>query len=189
MKNLFLLTIIFVLGISINNTLTYAQERGLGNGLSPNATISQTIFNKTTITITYGRPGLRGRELSSLTPSGKVWRTGANEATTITFSSDVNFGDEAVPAGTYTLYTIPGENWTFILNNQLTRSEEDNRPTWGAYSYDESNDQTRVAAAVTLTDATPMERFSIYFDTLTETKTHLNLHWGTTLTAIPITIN
>ena len=132
--------------------------------------------------------GSKGEDLSSLAPAGEVWRTGANEASTITFSSDVNFGGEAVSAGTYTLYTIPGENWTFILNNQLRRGEEDDRPTWGAYSYDESNDQINVSAAVTTTDAVFMERFSIYFDTLTETKAHLNLHWGTTLTAVPIAV-
>lgn len=189
MKNLLSFTLIIVLGLAFNSSKTYAQERGPGNGLSPNAMVSQTIFNKTTVTVTYGRPGLKGRDLSSLAPAGEVWRTGANEASTITFSSDVNFGGEPVPAGTYTLYTIPGENWTFILNNQLTRGEEDDRPTWGAYSYDESNDQIRVSAAVTSTDAAFMERFSIYFDTLTESKTHLNLHWGATLTAIPITID
>jgi hypothetical protein len=189
MKTLLKITLILALSITLNNSQVTAQERGPGNGLSPNAMVSQTIFNKTNITVTYGRPALKNRELSSLTPTGEVWRTGANEASTITFSSDVNFGGEAVPAGTYTLYTIPGENWTFILNNQLTIGEEDDRPTWGAFSYDESNDQIRVSAAVTATDAAFRERFSIYFDTLTETKAHLNLHWGATRTAIPITID
>ncbi len=188
MKNLFKISLILALSITFNNAQVTAQERGPGNGLSPNAMVSQTIFNKTTVTVTYGRPGLKGRDLSSLAPAGEVWRTGANEAATITFSTDVTFGGEAVSAGTYTLYTIPGENWTFILNNQLTRGEGDDRPTWGAYSYDETKDEIRVSAAVTATDAAFMERFSIYFDTLTETKAHLNLHWGNTLTAVPIVV-
>lgn len=166
-----------------------AQQRGGGNGLSPDAMVSQTIFNKTTITITYGRPGLKGRDLSTLAPEGQVWRTGANEASTITFSTDVNFGGKKVPAGTYTLFTIPGENWTFILNKQLTRGNGDDRPAWGAFGYDEAQDQLRVPAAFTKTDAPHRERFMIFFDELTDTKTHLNLHWGNTLTAIPISID
>ena len=87
-------------------------------------------------------------------------------------------GGEMVEAGTYSLYTIPGDNWTIILNSKLS---------WGT-QYDESDDVLRVPAAVTTTEATELEWFSIYFDTLSETKAHLNLHWGTTLTAIPITI-
>ena len=187
MKSLLKIAALAALTLIVTGDATFAQERGGSNGLSPDAMVSQTIFNTSTITVTYGRPGLKGRELSSLTPAGEVWRTGANEATTITFSTDVHFGGEAVPAGTYTLYTIPGDNWTFILNNVLTR--EDGRPAWGAYGYDDSNDQLRVPAAVTVTDAPFMERFAIYFDTLTDTKAHLNLHWGTTKTAIPITLD
>ncbi|MGB0346845.1 MAG: DUF2911 domain-containing protein [Balneolaceae bacterium] len=189
MKSIFKIAALFVFAALLSVDASFAQQRSGGNGLSPDAMVSQTIFNSTTVTVTYGRPGLKGRDLATLTPAGEVWRTGANEATTITFSTDVNFGGEAVPAGTYTLYTIPGENWTFILSNQLTRGNGDDRPAWGSYSYDESNDQVRVAAAVTITEAPSMERFAIYFDTLTDTKAHLNLHWGTTLTAIPITID
>ena len=188
MKSTLKLSLFLVFALFLTADMSFAQQRGGSNGLSPDAMVSQTIFNKTTITVTYGRPGLKGRALSSLTPAGEVWRTGANEAATITFSTDVMFGGEEVPAGTYTLYTIPGDNWTFILNSLLTRSEEDTRVAWGAYGYDDSKDVARVPAAVTVTDAPAMERFAIYFDALTDTKTHLNLHWGTTLTAIPIEI-
>jgi len=187
MKSTLQFAFILAFAVVLSGESATAQERGRGNGLSPDAMVSQTIFNTTTITVTYGRPGLKGRELSSLTPEGRVWRTGANEASTITFSTDVNFGGEAVPAGTYTLFTIPGDNWMFILNTQLTR--DDGRPAWGAFGYDESLDQAKVAAAVTITDAPTMERFAIYFDELTDNKVHLNLHWGNTLTAVPITIN
>lgn len=189
MKTILKFAAVFVLGFALTSNFATAQERSGGNGLSPDAMVSQTIFNKTTISVSYGRPGLKGRELSSLAPEGSVWRTGANEATTISFSTDVNFGGQSVPAGTYLLYTIPGENWTFILNNKLTRGDGDDRPAWGAYGYDDSQDQLRVEAAVTVTDAPAMERFAIYFDTLTDTKAHLNLHWGNTKTAVPITID
>ncbi|RNC83790.1 MAG: DUF2911 domain-containing protein [Balneola sp.] len=188
MKSFLKIGALVVFALLLTNELTIAQERGMGNGLSPNASVSQTIFNKTDISVTYGRPGLKGRDLSSLAPADKVWRTGANEATTITFSTDVSFGGEDVPAGTYTLFTIPGENWTVILSTALTRGDGTGRPAWGSYSYDEANDQVRVQAAVTNTEAPMMERFAIYFDALSDTKTHLNLHWGTTQVAVPITV-
>ncbi len=171
----------------LTSELTIAQERGKGNRPSPNATVSQDI-GSTTVTITYGRPGLKERSLASLAPAGGVWRTGANEASTITFSSDVMVGDKEVPAGTYTLYTIPGDNWTVIINKKLIRGGEDTRPAWGAFGYDESMDVARVPAAVTVTNAPNMERFTIYFDTLSDTKAHLNLHWGTTMMAVPIMV-
>lgn len=84
------------------------------------------------VDITYGQPSKRDRVIfgeGKLVPYGEVWRTGANEATEITFDSDANFGGVTVKAGTYTLFTIPTENdWTVILNTQLGQ--------WGAYEYD-----------------------------------------------------
>lgn len=174
-----------MLAVFLTADVSFAQERAKGDRPSPNATVSQDI-GTTTVTVTYGRPGLKGRTLESLAPAGQIWRTGANEATTITFSDEVMFGGEEVPAGTYTLFTVPGENWTVVLNKALTR--DDGSPAWGAYGYDEAMDLVRVPAAVTTTDAPNMERFTIYFDTLTDTKAHLNLHWGNTLAAVPITI-
>ena len=170
---------VFALAVLLNLTSTTvsAQQRGEGVRVSPNAAVSQNI-GATVVEVTYGRPGLKGRSLESLVPSGQVWRTGANESAVITFSTDVSFGGEMVEAGTYSLYTIPGGNWTIILNNKLS---------WGT-SYDASEDVIRVPAAVTTTEASELEWFSIYFDTLSETKAHLNLHWGSTLTAIPITV-
>ena len=188
MKQLFKYALVAVLAIFMYLAESFAQQRGGSNGLSPDAMVSQTIFNKTTITVTYGRPGLKGRALSTLAPTGEIWRTGANEATTITFSTDVTFGGKSVPEGTYVLFTIPGDKWTFILNNKLTRGGGDERPAWGAFGYDESQDQVRVEAAITKTDAPVQEHFAIFFDSITDTKTHLNLHWGSTLTAVPITI-
>jgi len=176
MKTLLKLGALAVFAVLLTSEMSFAQERGKGNRPSPNATVSQDI-GSTTVTITYGRPGLKGRSLSSLAPEGKVWRTGANESTNITFSSDVMFGGKEVKAGTYSLYTIPGENWIFILNNKIS---------WGT-QYDEAEDVLRVPAAVTTEGASGFEWVTIYFDTLSDTKAHLNLQWGKTLTAIPIT--
>ena len=176
MKALLKLGALAVFAVLLSSELTFAQERGKGNRPSPNAAVSQDI-GSTTVSITYGRPGLKGRSLATLAKPGQVWRTGANESTVITFSEDVMFGGKEVKAGTYSLYTIPGENWTFILNSKLS---------WGA-QYDESQDVVRVPAAVTTEGASSFERFTIYFDTLSDTKAHLNLQWGKTMTAIPIT--
>jgi hypothetical protein len=176
MKALLKLGALAVFAVLLSSELTFAQERGKGNRPSPNAAVSQDI-GSTTVSITYGRPGLKGRSLATLAKPGQVWRTGANESTVITFSEDVMFGGKEVKAGTYSLYTIPGENWTFILNSKLS---------WGT-QYDESQDVVRVPAAVTTEGASSFPRFTIYFDTLSDTKAHLNLQWGKTMTAIPIT--
>lgn len=189
MKKLIQCSFLMVLATFFVAVTAVAQERGNSETRpSPNATVSQTV-GTTQITVTYGRPGIKGRTYFTddavLAPAGSVWRTGANEATTITFSDNVMFGGKEVSAGTYTLFTIPGDNWTVILNNQLTR--DNGTPAWGAYGYDESKDEVRVEAAVVDTDAPMEEWFMIYFDTLSDTKTHLNMHWGNTSIAVPIT--
>ncbi|RIA08955.1 Protein of unknown function (DUF2911) [Flavobacteriaceae bacterium MAR_2010_72] len=107
------------------------------------------------VKVVYSRPQLNGRSLDKLAPNGKVWRTGANEAAEITFYKDTNFGGKMVPAGTYTLATIPGEKeWTVIINSDVN--------TWGSYFYDESKDVARVTAPVSMGDES-LEAFSIAF--------------------------
>jgi hypothetical protein len=92
----------------------------------------------TDITIAYSRPGVKGRQIwGTLVPYDKVWRTGANEATTITFSQEVKIDGKPLPAGTYSLHTIPGkEEWTVIFNKDAKQ--------WGSYSYEQANDALRV---------------------------------------------
>ncbi|SMO50927.1 DUF2911 domain-containing protein [Gracilimonas mengyeensis] len=180
MKKLLQLTFLMVVTAFFATEFSYAQERGSDqNRASPNASVSQTI-GTTVVTVTYGRPGLKGRsyfgEGSQLAPVGTVWRTGANESTAITFSDDLSFGGESVDAGTYSLYTIPGEDeWTIILNNKLS---------WGT-QYDEAEDVVRVMASPM--EADESEWFEIYFDELSADKAHMNLHWGATKVAVPIT--
>jgi hypothetical protein len=182
MKKLIQLCFVMVLSAFFVAETAVAQERGNSEPrTSPNASVSQTI-GTTEVTVTYGRPGIKGRtyfeENADLAPSGKVWRTGANESAAITFSDDVMVGGEKVEAGTYSLYSMPsGEEWTIILNNKLS---------WGT-QYDMNEDYVRVPAASVNNDAPMMEWFAIYFDNLSESKAHLNLHWGTTKVAIPIT--
>jgi len=107
--------------------------------VSQKATVMQRI-GLTDVTITYSRPGVKGRTIwGDLVPYDKVWRTGANEATTIEFSTDVKVNGQAIPAGAYSLHTIPGKDeWTIILNKTAKQ--------WGSYNYDESKDQLRFKA-------------------------------------------
>ncbi len=131
-----------------------------------------------TAKVIYSRPQLKGRSLSELAPAGKVWRTGANEATEITFNKDVTLGKTKIKAGTYSLYTIPNEKeWTIILNKDIN--------VWGAYSYKEANDVARLNVPVTQAEDT-LEAFSMVF-TKTDNGIILNLGWDKTRVAIPFT--
>lgn len=87
------------------------------------------------VKVNYGQPSKKGRVIfGKLVPFGEVWRTGANEATEITFDKDVTVGGKPVKAGTYTLFTIPKETeWGVILNGQLKQ--------WGAFDYEKYKDK------------------------------------------------
>ncbi|MFI5166086.1 MAG: DUF2911 domain-containing protein [Thermoanaerobaculales bacterium] len=104
---------------------------------SPKATVVQTV-GVTDVTIAYCRPSVRGRVIwGGLVPYDQVWRTGANEATTITFTDEVSIEGTALPAGTYGLFTIPGKDeWTVIFNKGAKQ--------WGAYDYKQADDVLRV---------------------------------------------
>lgn len=106
---------------------------------SPKSTLTQAVGN-TDITITYSRPGVKGRTIwGGLVPYDQVWRTGANEATTIAFSDDVTINGQKLAKGTYSLHTIPSSgDWTFIFNSVADQ--------WGSYSYDAAKDVIRVKA-------------------------------------------
>jgi hypothetical protein len=106
---------------------------------SPRATVTQTV-GTTEVSIAYNRPGVKGRAIwGDLVPYDRVWRTGANEATTITFADEVTIAGTKLPAGTYGLFTIPGRSeWTFVLNKGAK--------LWGAYEYKQAEDVLRVKA-------------------------------------------
>ena len=104
---------------------------------SQGASVKQTI-GLNDVTITYSRPGVKGRKIwGGLVPYSTVWRTGANAATTIQFTEDVLVEGQPLPAGTFSLHTIPGEKeWTLIFNKDANQ--------WGSYSYDAAKDAARV---------------------------------------------
>lgn len=153
-----------------------AQERGSDEArVSPNATVSQTI-GTTEVLVTYGRPGVRDREIfGGLVAFDEVWRTGANESTVIVLSDDVMIEGEEVAEGTYSMYTIPGEEeWTIIINEKLS---------WGT-QYDEAQDVVRVTTEPE--ESFYVEQFMIYFEDVSENSGELVLHWDNT--KVPITI-
>lgn len=108
--------------------------------ITPQPSSSQTVtqgFGLGTITVKYSRPDVKGRKIFGyVEPYDKVWRTGANSATVITFSDDVTLEGNKVPAGEYGLFSIPGEKeWTIILSRKPKQ--------WGAYSYSQNDDYLR----------------------------------------------
>lgn len=135
--------------------------------------------------VIYGRPALKSRPVftnteGALAPLGEIWRTGANEATEITFYKDVKVAGKDLKAGTYVLHTIPGKNeWTLIFNSKLH--------VWGNYEYDQSQDVLRVNVPVS-SGATSVENFSMNFKPGSAEGTyHLVLGWSTTRVEIPMT--
>ncbi len=132
--------------------------------------------NAKSITINYSAPSKRGRAImGGLVPYGQVWRTGANAATKLTTTTDVMLGNLHVPAGTYTLFTIPGEKeWTLIVNKQTGQ--------WGT-NHDEKQDLGRVKMTVTPLK-TPVEQFAITVDDKA-----LALSWENVKASVPVMIH
>lgn len=133
------------------------------------------------IELTYSRPSAKGRKIfGDLVPFDKLWRTGANGATIITFSEPVEIKGKKVDTGSYALYTIPGaETWEVILNKGLKN--------WGVDGYKESEDVVRVKVDAMKTDMT--ESFTMQFADIKGESCDLIIKWEKTMIAIPITAN
>ena len=150
--------------------------QGNAQGLKmPQASTTQTLtqeFGLGSIKIQYSRPNVKSRRVfGDLVPWGQVWRTGANSATTVTFTDEVQLEGKAVPAGQYSLFTIPGKNeWTVILNKQAQQ--------WGAYEYDQSQDFLRFTVKP-VTGAKKTESFTISVSDVLPTSAVLHLAWDT----------
>lgn len=148
--------------------------------ISPNASVTQTI-GVTDLTVTYSRPGVKGRTIwGELVPYDKPWRTGANDATTFTTTDDIRVAGEPLPAGTYSLFTIPAIGaWTVIFSRQ--------HDLWGAFDYDEKQDALRVPAVPT--SAEPTEWMQFTFEDLTPNSANLTLRWKELKLAVPIVVD
>ena len=135
---------------------------------SPDATVIQYV-GVTEVKIDYSSPGVKGRKIwGELVPYGEIWRTGANEATTITFSDVVKVNGNELPAGTYGLHTIPGENeWEFIFSKD-TKVD-------GSSNFNKDNEVLRIKAKPE--EYHFMERMTFLFTDVTDNSASVNLLW------------
>ncbi len=142
--------------------------------------LATTWIDSTYVKIVYGSPRKRGREIfGALVPYGELWRTGANEATEITTTGDLIFGGHRLPAGTYSLYTIPyPDRWTIIINRALGQ--------WGAFDYNPELDLFRFDVPTRQTNKL-YEGFTISFEE-ENGQTYLYLRWDRTEVRIPIAV-
>jgi len=167
MKQKFAFTIAFLLC----SLISFAQQIQMPQA-SPSAKIAQKV-GLTDVTVDYSRPSTKDRKIfGELVPYGQVWRTGANGATVLSFSTDVIIDSKTIPAGQYALYAIPGKSeWTIILSKNIK--------LWGAIGYDPSDDVIRFK-----TESSKLkkknETFEISFDNMTDTGSDLSLKWENT---------
>ena len=148
---------------------------------SPTQTIKQD-FGLGSIELTYSRPGAKGRMVfGDLVPYGKLWRTGANEATKLVFTTPVEIGGRKIDTGTYVLYTIPAEEtWEVIINK--------GKNNWGVDGYKEAEDLVSFTVPVIKTQ-TKIETFTMQFANIKPESCELQLMWDKKAIAIPITTN
>lgn len=144
---------------------------------SPAAKVSQRI-GLTDVEVDYSSPGVKGRKIwGKLVPYDKLWRTGANSATKITFSEDVKVAGKDVPAGTYAIFTIPGRRtWTVIINKNADQS--------GTRKYDQGLDQLRFTMKPKVIPF--RERLTFIFADYTDDAASLNIEWEKLRIQIPI---
>lgn len=145
---------------------------------SPAASVGQTV-GLAKVTVTYSRPALKGRTIfGDLVPYGKVWRTGANMATKLTLSEEVSINGQAVPAGSYGIFTIPDANeWTVILSKDAN--------VFGSFDYKQQNDVMRFTVKPERLTV-PTEYFTVEFTDFTPTSAQLAIRWEKMQINIPI---
>jgi hypothetical protein len=174
MKKLFL-------GLAALALFNFTQAQGLK---TPSASTSQTVkqeFGLGSIELSYSRPNTKGRTIfGDLVPFGAVWRTGANSATTLTFSEEVIIGGKNIPAGKYGLLSIPGAaEWTIIITKQLDVTSPS--------SYKQEMDAVRVTVpAVAMPYA--IESFMIFFENVSSNSLELMIIWEKTAVSLPIKV-
>lgn len=168
-------SLIVALIVLIAATAGIAQNK---QPLSPPAQATFTFADGKTVTVDYSRPSMRNRKIfGGLVPYDQVWRTGANAATSLKTDANLNVGGTNVPAGSYTLYTIPGmNNWTLIINKQTGQ--------WGT-KYDKSQDLARIPMKVTQRPS-GLETFTISFDKTGGDSAVLKLEWENTSASVDI---
>jgi len=166
-----------ILSLGLTALAASAAAFAQGDRPSPPAT-AKVELNGKTITIDYSRPSMRGRKImGGLVRYGEVWRTGANEATALKADVDLDIGGTKIPAGSYTIYSLPSEGtWKLIINKQTGQ--------WGT-EYDQSQDLARVDLAKS-TLPSPKEQFTMEFVKKSGDTADLVLEWETTKLSVPV---
>jgi predicted negative regulator of RcsB-dependent stress response len=146
---------------------------------SPSASLTQRV-GLTDFTVEYSRPGVKDREIfGELVPYNEVWRTGANKATSIEFNTDVTFSGKTVPAGKYSIFTIPAEGkWSFMLNKETE--------LWGANDYKQEQDALRIAVVPAEGEMT--ETFTIDFTNISTNGGSLQISFANTVVSVPFEV-
>lgn len=170
--------VLTLIACAILNSAAFSQQGLKVPAPSPATTIKQD-FGISSVELSYSRPGVKGRKIfGDLVPYDKVWRTGANSPTLITFGDDVTIGGTKVAAGKYGLLTIPGKNeWTVII----TKSTDVSSPA----AYKEANDVARIKVKP-IESQHPIETFAIFFDKIKPTSMDAVIMWDKTI--VPFTI-
>ncbi|MEZ5318099.1 MAG: DUF2911 domain-containing protein [Vicinamibacterales bacterium] len=149
-----------------------------GRGGSPHVRTTWAV-DGATISIEYGRPYLKGRPEATLMPAGQPWRVGADEATTLVSDKPLKFGSLTVPAGTHTLYTVPGASgWQLIVSRKTGQ--------WGIPYPGEADDLGRVPMTVGKTSG-PVEQLTLSIEDTPAGGT-LHVEWGTTRASVAFTV-
>ena len=163
--------------LALSASATQPPQEDRSQRVSPPGTAEVTLKGKK-ITIEYGRPFLKGRHVGQeLAPYGKVWRTGANEATALTTEIDLTIGGTSVPAGKYTIYSLPSEGtWKLIVNKETGQ--------WGT-KYHEDQDLARVDMQKSQLPQ-PVEQFTISFDKKNDSSADLVLEWENLRLSVPV---
>ena len=166
--------------LAVGTTAAWAQFQVTLPEASPAATVTQAV-GLTDITVTYHRPAVKGRAVwGALVPYGQVWRAGANENTTIAFSTPVTIGGQEIAAGTYGLHVIPTEReWTFILSSVSW--------AWGAFTYDQAEDVVRVAVAPV--EAPFAEHLVYTVEMPAAGEAQVTLHWEKLQASLPVAVD
>lgn len=179
-KTIFKFIISLLVSVLLKTSLSAQNFTGIDKAPHDISYYRENMVAKPLVKVIYGRPKKDGQEIfGNIVEYGKVWRTGANEATEVKFYQDILFGDTKVLAGTYVLLTIPGENeWEVILSSNVD--------VWGAFQY---NPIFNVASiTVPSTKAESVEIFSIAFKEKKD-KINMVLAWDSTRVKIPISLN
>ncbi len=173
MKKVIISAVIVIIVVGI--TFIYLKRQTKSHSPEAKATYTSEQFQ---ISLSYSRPSKKGRDIfGALVPYGKVWRTGANEATEFEINKDVKFNDQVLSAGKYALFSIPdAQQWTIIVNKELGQ--------WGAFTYDQSADVLRTTVpSKILTDTVQM--MEINFEEL-DNGTQMVIRWDLTEVSVPI---